>query len=117
MKIFIRSEGDRIVGISGDEIIVDWKSLDNFLTVSEYRQEVRDSLREFWSGCLTSPLRYVSVHFEDECPQCLQPLHDGECYEQLLHFQRTSREEEPAIDYEHDVNQDARHFPCEHSNE
>jgi len=76
MKAFIHSVGDPSVGVWDAESTVE----SNFdITDGQYsnREEVREFLRDTFHEF--HDLGRTEVYFEDECPDCLKLLIDGQC--------------------------------------
>ena len=67
MKIFIYHNGDRSVGINGDEVTIEWEGMPRM--DKDEREALRRDLKHFWDDAFDFR---CYVRFDDECPECHQ---------------------------------------------
>lgn len=75
MEIYIETEGDRSVGIWGDEITLKWNI--DIPTDPKERQELKESIADCFQELCDNGR--VKVWFEDECSDCYQIKDKGIC--------------------------------------
>ena len=84
MKVMIHSQGDWSVGIPSvdSEATVPFPSKD---ITKEYREFLRNEFLNLYCEIHDVPKQMTSVWFEDECPDCMCSLKDGNCPRCILH--------------------------------